>query len=154
MTPRLAYLRGVVVPGSTMYACIAPAPSRCSFLIPPPKLLTLTSPLYHLAPRMPLRQATFSDHAVIAELCCAAFYDEDLFGRVMHPYREQYPNDPALFWLAFLRNHWCDWRNKFLVAVTRDEKHLGKERIVGIAIWQRQGERGRRMALSKVDPRE
>lgn len=103
---------------------------------------------------MSLRPARFSDLTELAELCCAAFFDEDLFGRVMHPHRHEYPNDPALFWHQFLLDHWFDWRNKAFVAITRDTKDGAREKIAGIAIWQRQGEGGRKLELNGLDPRK
>jgi len=102
---------------------------------------------------MTIRSATFSDHAALAEICGAAFFDEDLFGRVMHPRRDQYPNGPALYWHKHIREEWIDWRNHFFVKVVKDEK-TGKERIVGVAVWQRQGEGGKRFMLNALDPRE
>ncbi|KAF2713195.1 hypothetical protein K504DRAFT_487671 [Pleomassaria siparia CBS 279.74] len=101
---------------------------------------------------MPLRPERFSDHAALAKLCKAAFFDEDLFGRVMHPRRHEFTDDPTLYWLQNIRNLWFDWQNRGFVAVTRDEEH-GKEIIVGIAVWQRQGEGGKKMALNWFDPR-
>ena len=102
---------------------------------------------------MPIRKAQFSEHNTIATICAAAFFEEDLFGRVMHPHRHQYPTDVTLFWHAFIRDQWIDWRNRPFVALKRDEK-TGEEEVVGIAVWQRQGEGGKRMELSRFDPRE
>ena len=100
-----------------------------------------------------LRPALFSDHLAISHVCNAAFFDEDLFGKVMHPRRHEYPNDPALFWHKHIREEWTDWRNKIFVKVVKDEK-TGKESIVGVAVWQRQGEGGKKLLLGPFDPRE
>ncbi|KAF2472814.1 uncharacterized protein BDR25DRAFT_283354 [Lindgomyces ingoldianus] len=81
---------------------------------------------------MPIRLAAFSDHSAIATVCSAAFFDEDLFGRVMHPHRHKYPNDPTLWWHAH---------------------DGGKEKVVGVGIWERQGKGGKKMQLSIIDPR-
>ncbi|OCK81366.1 hypothetical protein K432DRAFT_326402, partial [Lepidopterella palustris CBS 459.81] len=88
-----------------------------------------------------IRQAHISDHAAIAFVCGAAFFNEDLFGRVMHPHRHTYPNDVNLFWLRRLRSQWWDWKNYFLVATVRND--MGREEVVGVAVWQRQGEGGK-----------
>ncbi|KAF2796993.1 acyl-CoA N-acyltransferase [Melanomma pulvis-pyrius CBS 109.77] len=101
---------------------------------------------------MPLRPARYSDITTLATLCSASFFDEDLFGQVMHPRRHEFPDDPALYWHQHIQNLWFDWRNQPFVAVMRDEKD-GQEKIVGVAVWQRQGEGGKNMALSNVDPR-
>lgn len=102
---------------------------------------------------MPLRPARYSDLTTLATLCSASFFDEDLFGQVMHPRRHEFPDDPALYWHQHIQNLWFDWRNQPFAAVTRDEKD-GQEKIVGLAVWQRQGEGGKNMALSNVDPRK
>lgn len=87
---------------------------------------------------MHLRIANTSDEPAIAEICARAFFDEDLFGRVIHPYRAEYPKDVQIFWHEWIRSDWSDPRNEILVAVTADETH--GETIVGAAIWQRQGD--------------
>ncbi|KAF2014146.1 acyl-CoA N-acyltransferase [Aaosphaeria arxii CBS 175.79] len=100
-----------------------------------------------------IRPARVSDHYAMASICSAAFFEEDLFGRIIHPKRHEYPDDVALFWLQFIREQWFDWRNKLYVAVsTGDEKSAGDE-IVGVAVWQRQGKVGDGMKLRAWDPR-
>ncbi|RYO27295.1 hypothetical protein AA0113_g12341 [Alternaria arborescens] len=88
---------------------------------------------------MHLRYAKPSDEPVIVDICARAFLEEDLFGRVIHPYRAQYPNDVQIFWHDWVRNDRANPRNKIIVAVTTAEgsEH---EKIIGAAIWQRQGD--------------
>jgi hypothetical protein len=85
---------------------------------------------------MHLRLAKPSDEPVIVDIC---FLEEDLFGRVIHPYRAQYSNGVQIFWHDWVRNDWANPRNKIIVAVTTAEgsEH---EKIIGAAIWQRQGD--------------
>ncbi|KAH7128599.1 hypothetical protein B0J11DRAFT_525333 [Dendryphion nanum] len=102
---------------------------------------------------MPLRDARFSDHQALAEICSAAFFNEDLFGRVIHPHRYEFPHDPTVFWLQHIRNHWFDWRNRMLITYNTDSLHTSSEIITGLAVWQRQGKGGEKLALRTWDPR-
>ncbi|KAF2122187.1 acyl-CoA N-acyltransferase [Lophiotrema nucula] len=101
---------------------------------------------------MPIRPAKFTEIPNLASISSAAFFDEDLFGRVMHPNRHQYPEDFKLFWLAWMRDHWYDWRHRFFVAYTEDEKSKDGT-ITGFAVWERQGEGAKKMELWRLDPR-
>lgn len=86
---------------------------------------------------MHLRLAQPSDEPSIAEVCTRAFFDEDLFGRIIHPYRNEFPQDVQVFWHQRVREAWSQARKKIIVAVTTDTAN--EERIVGLAVWQRQG---------------
>lgn len=86
---------------------------------------------------MPLRYATPSDEAAIVSTCTAAFFNEALFGTLMHPYRHKYPNDVKIFWHEKIRQEWKTPSNKIIVATTTE---AGKELVVGVAVWQRQGD--------------
>jgi GNAT superfamily N-acetyltransferase len=87
---------------------------------------------------MHLRTAKPSDEPAIARICARAFFNEDLFGRVIHPHRDEFPDDVEVFWHEWVRDDWSDSRNKVIVAVTSDDNH--QERVIGLAVWQRQGE--------------
>jgi len=101
---------------------------------------------------MHLRLAKPSDEAAIVDICARAFMEEDLFGRVIHPHRAQYPNDVKIFWHEWVRNDWTNPRNKVIVAVssTSDEQ----EHVIGAAIWQRQGDNAgaQRIIAGWTDP--
>ncbi|KAF2004739.1 acyl-CoA N-acyltransferase [Amniculicola lignicola CBS 123094] len=99
---------------------------------------------------MPIRPATRSDLSHIFTLCSAAFFDEDLFGRVLHPHRQQYPEDVVLFWHGFVRDLWFNQRCRFWVSY---EKGDGEEKVVGVGVWKRQGEGGKGMDLVSWDIR-
>jgi hypothetical protein len=86
---------------------------------------------------MPIRPATPTDEPAMASLLAKSFFDESLFGPVIHPYRHQYPDDVKIFWSERLRKAWPTRNKRFLVAVTTE---LGMERVVGVAVWQRQGD--------------
>jgi GNAT superfamily N-acetyltransferase len=89
---------------------------------------------------MYLRPAKPSDEPAIAEICARAFSDEDLFARVILPHQAQYPNDVKLFWHDWVRKDWANPRNKIIVAVTNAEEDKQEETVIGLAIWQRQGD--------------
>ncbi|KAF3000065.1 hypothetical protein E8E13_001134 [Curvularia kusanoi] len=101
---------------------------------------------------MNIRPARPSDEPLIAAICTRAFFDEDLFGRVIHPHRHEYPEDVQSFWHEWIRNDWSNPRNRIIVAVTTTQAQ--EEKIIGAAIWQRQGEdTGAQSVISSwVDP--
>ncbi|KZM24455.1 uncharacterized protein EKO05_0001523 [Ascochyta rabiei] len=87
---------------------------------------------------MHVRLAQPSDEPVMAAICARAFFEEDLFGRVIHPHRAEYPQDVQIFWHEWLRNDWANPRNKIILAVTAGDDQ--QEKVVGAAVWQRQGD--------------
>ena len=101
---------------------------------------------------MHLRPAQPSDEPAIARICARAFFDEDLFGRVIHPQRYDFPDDVEIFWHEQVRADWSDARNRVIVAVEHDDSH--QDRILGLAVWQRQGgDAGAQRIMSEwVDP--
>ncbi|KAF3032373.1 hypothetical protein E8E12_001620 [Didymella heteroderae] len=101
---------------------------------------------------MHLRPARPSDEPVIVRICARAFFDEDLFGRVIHPHRYEFPDDVEVFWHEQVRDDWSDTRNKVIVAVVHDENH--QEKIMGLAVWQRQGDDAgaQRVKSEWIDP--
>ncbi|CAO2653634.1 Nn.00g030450.m01.CDS01 [Neocucurbitaria sp. VM-36] len=86
---------------------------------------------------MPIRYATPEDEAAIVSTCTTAFFDEPLFGSLMHPYRHEYPEDVKIFWHEKTREEWRKPSNKIIVATASD---AGEELVVGFAVWQRQGD--------------
>lgn len=73
----------------------------------------------------------------MAALCAAAWFDEALFGPLLHPYRDQYPNDVQIYWHNCIRRHFNKPNEIVFVAVTTEN---GKEKVVGAGVWQRQGD--------------
>lgn len=86
---------------------------------------------------MPVRHATPLDQQAMVAICAAAFFDESLFGPVIHPYRHEYPEDVKIFWHDWIWAEWKNPRNIILVATTTENE---KEKIVGVIVWQRQGD--------------
>ncbi|KAG9245921.1 putative GNAT family acetyltransferase [Calycina marina] len=84
---------------------------------------------------MSIREATFRDMRAMAQVCAAAFQDEELFGLLMHPHRKEFPEDFVAYWQRRLLSHWFDPNRVFLVGL---DKVSGK--IVGVAYWERQGD--------------
>ena len=86
---------------------------------------------------MPIRPATPSDEPAMASILASAFFDEPLFGPVIHPHRNKYPEDVKIYWSEWLRKSWMTASERLLVAtITVD----GIETIAGVAIWERQGD--------------
>ncbi|KAL2204594.1 acyl-CoA N-acyltransferase [Sarocladium strictum] len=98
-----------------------------------------------------LRDARYSELPEIAHVMARAFWHDNLFGDLIHPHREAYPNDMDLYWLRRSRVSFWNWRWRFLVAVSKNEE--GKEVIAGVAQWARLGNGGRDMDLYTLDPR-
>lgn len=98
-----------------------------------------------------LRPAQLSDLTSIARVWYRAFFDDEIIGEIMHPYRKEHPEDVYRFLLRGIRERFWDWRHQFWVVVAKDEHD--KEMIVGAADWRRLGQGGVAMELSSVDPR-
>jgi hypothetical protein len=100
-----------------------------------------------------LREARYSELPVIAHLVARAFWNDNLFGDLIHPNRDQYPDDHDLYYLRRYRVTFWNYRWKWLVAVETDNTE-GTEVIVGAAQWVRLGPGGRSMECFVLDPRE
>jgi GNAT superfamily N-acetyltransferase len=87
---------------------------------------------------MRLRPALPTDEPQMASICARALFNDDLFGRVIHPRRSTYPDDVQIHWHEFLRRDWVSPRTRTFVAVSEPTSQ-DAERIIGVAIWQRQG---------------
>ncbi|KAI7332896.1 hypothetical protein KC315_g4422 [Hortaea werneckii] len=85
---------------------------------------------------MLIRPAQRSDLSPAAKVCAKAFFDTELFGEVIHPYRHQYPDDMHLYWLKNFRRGLNRKDNHILVA-TASEPGESQPRIVGVAQWIR-----------------
>ncbi|KAH7362791.1 hypothetical protein B0T11DRAFT_87456 [Plectosphaerella cucumerina] len=98
-----------------------------------------------------LRDARYSELPEIANVMARAFWEDNLFGELIHPHRNEHPTDVDLYWLRRARINFWDYRWKWLVAVGKDES--GKEVIAGIAQWARLGDGGKPLDLWSLDPR-
>jgi hypothetical protein len=99
-----------------------------------------------------LRDARYNELPEIANVMAKAFWEDNLFGDLIHPHRDMYPNDVDLYWLRRARVNFWDYRWRWLVAVSKDKS--GGETIAGIAQWARLGDGGRKLECSYLDPRE
>jgi predicted GNAT family acetyltransferase len=84
-----------------------------------------------------VRLATPQDEPAISRICAAAFFDEGLFGDLIHPHRHLYPDDSKIFWATRTRKSFLEPRNLIIVATLIEN---GEEKIVGMSTWQRQGD--------------
>jgi hypothetical protein len=98
-------------------------------------------------PPFSIRPAVYAELPTLARISTLAFWNDVLFGQLIHPHREQYPEDNDLYWLRRMRVDWWDWSQIFLVAVQQEEGMEGeggkrKEVLVGTAHWVRIAEPG------------
>jgi hypothetical protein len=100
-----------------------------------------------------IRFARFADLQSIARVMGAAFFDDDLFGDIIHPHRKQYPDDVNLYWLRRAYVNFWNYRWRWLVAVDVDAS-TGKEVVVGVAQWERMGSGGDALEPPLYDPRK
>lgn len=86
---------------------------------------------------MPIRPATWSDLLPASKIMAAAFKDNDLFDKYMHPKLAQYPDDFYLYFLRSLRIGYVSGPNdKILVSYKTDA--AGREQaLTGVAHWLR-----------------
>lgn len=89
---------------------------------------------------MYLRCARPEDEPLLVSICTRAFFDDDLFGRVIHPFRKTYPDDVQIYWHETLRREWALPRTQILVAIEEPKDEQDMEIVVGLAIWERQGD--------------
>jgi GNAT superfamily N-acetyltransferase len=89
---------------------------------------------------MYLRYARPEDEPLMVSICTRAFFDDDLFGRVIHPFRQTYPDDVQIYWHETIRREWAMPKTQVLVAIEEPKLEHDIEIIVGLAIWERQGD--------------
>lgn len=81
---------------------------------------------------MAIRPAQVSDLVAASKVCARAFWNDNLFGDLIHPHRQKYPDDMHLYWLKRLRAELKDPDTHILVAIAPD----GGE-VVGLGQWIR-----------------
>lgn len=99
-----------------------------------------------------IRLALFSEQRELARVYTAAFWDDILFGDLIHPYRKEFPGDNQLYWLRRIQVYWWDYTHHFIVSTAIDKQ--GDEVIAGVAHWSRMGTGGRAAGLGWWDPRK
>ena len=98
-----------------------------------------------------IREAHFSELAQIAHVCAVAFWDDELFGDLIHPHRKEFPADNDLYWRRRFQVYWWDYTHRFILSTTTDPG--GREIVTGIAQWARLGKGGKSMECWWFDPR-
>ena len=107
----------------------------------------VTSNIYGTSTRpFTLRRARFSDLAPAARACSLAFWDDVLFGRLIHPHRHTYPRDVDKYWYRRFVVDWWDRSHVFVVTTEtvpldgdggRGAKPRTGEIVTGLAHWSR-----------------
>lgn len=106
------------------------------------------------SPKVRLREARLSDLPAIARIWHSAFFDDEVIGKMMHPHRQQYPEDVYWFLLRGIRERFWDWRHQFVIATVEAKTSTNREeKIVGAADWRRLGQGGTQRELWRIDPR-
>ncbi|KAK8200706.1 hypothetical protein M8818_006021 [Zalaria obscura] len=84
---------------------------------------------------MPVRLAQYADLLPASKLLATAFFDEDLFGSLMHPHRNEYPDEVYLTHLSHLR------QGSFSPCATVIVSHAPEtpRTITGVAVWEWKG---------------
>lgn len=80
-------------------------------------------------PDIQLRPARWSDLPAVGHVAEQAFFEDNLLGDLIHPYRRDYPGDMSLYWTRRARVHFWDYRWKQVVAVDKDQD--GNDKVVG-----------------------
>ncbi|KAI4169313.1 MAG: hypothetical protein LQ343_005811 [Gyalolechia ehrenbergii] len=90
---------------------------------------------------MPLRIASTRDLPSIAAIFAAAFWHERIIGEVMHPYRENFPNDFRRFWRHQVEEWYWNYSHQLVVAYTVRQNEMGQDEevLTGVADWIRFG---------------
>lgn len=98
-----------------------------------------------------IREASYGELPRVANILARAFWDDNLFGGLIHPKRTEFPETMELYWLRRIRVDFWDYRQRFLVATEEDE--TGKDVVVAFAQWARLGEGAKKMDCWWFDPR-
>lgn len=86
---------------------------------------------------MPLRPATTTDFLPASKTMTSAFFNEELFGGILHPHRHQYPDDMSLFFLRMLRVFYYESPDNHVILSISTNAETGAEEITGVALWTR-----------------
>jgi hypothetical protein len=95
-----------------------------------------------------IRFARYTDLPAIARVIGLAFFDNSLFGDIIHPQRRQYPEDVNLYWLRRAYVDFWNYRWAWLVAVDHEDV------VLGAAQWERLGTGGKELECAIYDPRK
>jgi hypothetical protein len=100
-----------------------------------------------------IRCARYTDRLSIARVMSQAFFDDNLFGDIVHPHRTKYPGDVNLYWIRRACLDLWKYRSTWLVAVVENAAR-GEDIVVGVAQWERLGHGGDKMECAFYDPSE
>ena len=66
-----------------------------------------------------------------------AFFDDELFGAIVHPHRNKFPDDMSIYCLQKIRADWGNPGNYFIVSTTTSSS--GEEQVAAWGEWVRKG---------------
>ena len=107
---------------------------------------------------MPLRKAHRRDLPRIASTYAAAFWDEEVMGKLIHPYRQEHPQDFLRYWRHEVAEWYWSYSHQIMVSYeTRQTRDGDEEQVLtGVADWIRHGEGWERLwgIWASWDPRK
>ncbi|KAF3480395.1 uncharacterized protein GIQ15_05742 [Arthroderma uncinatum] len=65
---------------------------------------------------MPIRLARYSDLDAISSTLAEGFHSEEVMGPILHPYRQEYPDDYLNYWRRQCLEKWWDYSYIFVVS--------------------------------------
>ncbi|KAI4244961.1 MAG: hypothetical protein L6R42_010318 [Xanthoria sp. 1 TBL-2021] len=91
---------------------------------------------------MPRRIAQRRDLPSIASTYAAAFWDEEVMGKLMHPYRQEHPQDFLRYWRYEVAEWYWSYSHQIVVSYETMQTSDGDEEqlLTGVADWIRHGE--------------
>lgn len=94
-----------------------------------------------------IREARYWDLPEVAHINTRAFWDDDIVGDRIHPFREKYPQDVDLYFLRRARVKFFDLCCAFLLVISLDSS--GQETIAGYAqVAEREGRKSVGISLA------
>ena len=87
---------------------------------------------------MVVREAKPEEQVEMAKVAAAAFFDDKMFGDLIHPHRNEFPDDMHLYWLKRIYRGWNDPNSHFLVSVS-PSGNGGADEVAAWAQWIRKG---------------
>ena len=92
--------------------------------------------------KMALRLAQAREIPIIATIYAAAFWNEHVMGRLMHPYRGDYPDDYLRYWMQRVTEWYWDYSHQLVVTYNSNPSAVRESQatITGVADWIRYGD--------------
>jgi hypothetical protein len=87
----------------------------------------------------------------MAKVTATAFFNDELFGPVIHPKRDEYPEDTYKYWLKRIKKNWDYSFAHFMVVTVPKDDGEGDE-VVSWGQWNRLGKAMKEEEATKPKP--